>query len=195
MPNIRQNTVAFAIGAVLAFILLFDTGFHGPQPQKTPVERALSVDALRTKPEADILYVYSLYDPGDGDIPENWELTEALLIDGDRKNKFVIFNHEEHKKLSGDEESCRRCHHMDDPRGGTAFCHECHRDMFLVTEFIDTEGQSGKAPPYKDAMHTLCVGCHKEMDPPIARCGGCHQGVDVSIPPEREAFALVAQGH
>jgi len=193
MPNIRQNSVALAIGAVLGAILLFDVGLYGPRPEKTPVERALSIDALRTKPEDEILYVYSPYDPEKGDIPEGWELTEALLIDGDRKNKYVIFNHEEHKNLSGSEQSCRMCHHMDEPSGKTAFCHECHRDMFLPTEIVDKAGQVVYAPPYREAMHSLCIECHEEMDPPIARCGGCHQGVDVSVPPEREAFALIAE--
>jgi hypothetical protein len=56
--------------------------------------------------------------------------------------------------------------------------------------FIKTpeEERNGMAPGYMDAMHSLCVECHKEkqiekaaLAPDLARCGACHQGMETSM--------------
>ncbi len=197
MPYVRQYSILFIVGAALGLTLLLDDIVYGLKPEKTPVTGARRVEALRAKSEGETLYAYTIYDHAEGRVPENAEITDVLLIDGDRKNRFVLFNHEEHKTLGGGEKSCAICHHMDKPLGKIAFCHECHKDMFLPTEIPDAgsfeeEGKTRIAPSYMEAMHTLCINCHAGVDPPTARCGACHQGSDVSLPISRETFALIA---
>jgi hypothetical protein len=193
MPNAIPFAVIFVVGATIGFAFMFNDVIYGLSPEKTPVEVVRRVEAVRTFSDRETLYDYDLYDPSKGEIPDNAELVQALLLDGDRKNKFVIFNHDEHKSLSGGEKSCGLCHHMEEPLSKTDFCHECHSDMFLPTEFENEDGQVMLAPGYMEAMHGRCVSCHADMDPPTARCNACHQGVDISLPGEREVFALVSR--
>jgi Ni/Fe-hydrogenase subunit HybB-like protein len=193
MPMAPRYAIIFVVGAAIGFAFMFNDVVRGLSPEKTAAKAARRVEAIRTPSDGDTLYAYDLYDPEKGSLPENAELVDALLLDGDRKNKFVIFNHEEHKTLGGGEKSCVLCHHEEEPLSRTDFCHECHRDMFLSTEFRDINGQVRLAPGYMDAMHERCVSCHADMDPPTARCNACHQGVDVSIPKKREVFALVSR--
>jgi len=192
MPNAPRHAILFVVGAAVSFAFMFNDVVHGLAPEKTSVQAARRVEAIRTKSNGDTLYAYDLYDPDREGGTEEGELVGALLLDGDRKNKYVIFNHEEHKILGGGEKSCSLCHHKEEPLSKTGFCHECHRDMFLPTEFQEADGRVRLAPGYMEAMHGRCITCHKDMDPPTARCNACHQGVDVTIPEKREVFALVA---
>jgi hypothetical protein len=192
MPNAGRYAILFIVGTAIGFWLMFDDVVHGLGPEKTPVQVVRRIEAVRTKADGETIYAHDLYDQSGEEVPANAELVNALLLDGDRKNKYVIFNHEEHKYMSGGEKSCGLCHHKEEPLSKTGFCHECHSDMFLSTEFRDSEGQVRLAPPYMEAMHGRCITCHADMDPPTARCNACHQGVDASIPARREVFALVA---
>lgn len=193
MPNAPRYAIVFVVGAAVAFALMLDEVVHGISPEKTPVDVVRKVEAIRFPSNQETRYAYDLYDPEIKDIPAEAELVDALLLDGDRKNKFVIFNHEEHKGLSGGEKSCGLCHHKEAALSKTDFCHECHADMFLETEIRDANGKTMIAPPYMEAMHGRCITCHADMDPPTARCNACHQGVDASIPEQRDVFSLAAR--
>ncbi len=90
---------------------------------------------------------------------------EFIFIDNVAKlMPGVPFPHRVHQGLVN--QNCRVCHHMDDVTDlSPTACSECHGAM---------EG----VPSFKDAMHTRCQGCHKEMaaqgKPAPVKCTGCH---------------------
>jgi len=238
LASARLYSLIFVVGAALGFALMPADAFSGITPEKTPVKGARRVDVLETKTENSPLYTYAVFEEGKHENPRDGERVEMLLIDGDRKNQFVLFDHEEHKKQNNGEESCGLCHHMNKPLDKATSCFECHRDMFLSTDIFDHElhkeklaekggcvvchkdpsapkdrqtatpcdechktmrmpnsfvktekkDQTGIAPGYMTAMHTLCIECHKqkeqekaELAPNLARCAACHQGMDDSM--------------
>jgi len=171
----------FLIGASLSFALLPESALQGAVPQTTAVHQPRGL--------------------------------RPVIIDGNRADGAVLFNHDKHIREQGANESCVKCHHMVKPMDEATSCAECHRDMFLKTLIFDHafhekrhEGNKGcekchkrnepKSPQttkvctechkameakgsritiqtkgpdrlkftvgYKDAMHGLCVSCHKE---------------------------------
>ena len=72
------------------------------------------------------------------------------------KTGVVTFDHAKHQ---ADTPDCNVCHHTD----GFEKCDSCH-----------AKKKDGNKPKYKDAMHTNCKGCHKEMKKGPTKCKGCH---------------------
>lgn len=101
-------------------------------------------------------------------------IADALLIDGNRADMVVLFDHEMHKEKNGDDESCILCHHLRKPLDKYTPCADCHKDMQLETYIFDhtfhqtkLEGNDG------------CIKCHTNpMLPKIAEniteCKSCH---------------------
>jgi Ni/Fe-hydrogenase subunit HybB-like protein len=187
LANAKLYSLLFIIAAALGFALMpnFATGVT---PQKTAVEHARRVDALRSKTDDSPLYVYALYDPEQHSNPEDGEVAEMLLIDGDRNDKFVLFDHATHEKNNGGTESCGMCHHMNKPLDKATSCYECHRDMFLPTDTFDHEFHREKMRDQGG-----CVKCHKDPAEPKNRltataCAECHKNMRVS-----DSFIKVAE--
>ncbi len=175
LANARQYSLIFIIAAALGFALMPNYLASGVTPEKTPVEGARLVDGLQEKSDSEPLYAYALFDPEKHSNPENGEKTDMLLIDGDRTNKFVLFNHAKHQKDNGDKESCGLCHHMNKPLDKATSCSECHRDMFLTTDTFDHEFHKAKL-----ADKGGCVECHRNPADPKTReaatpCNDCHK--------------------
>jgi hypothetical protein len=137
------------------------------------------VDGLRNKTAGDPLYAYAVFERGKHKNPRDGEQVEMLLIDGDRKNKFVLFDHEEHKRENGGEESCVMCHHMNKPLDKATSCFECHRDMFLPADTFDHEYHNEKLEESGG-----CIECHKDPTAPknrqtVTPCDECHKTMRV----------------
>ena len=96
---------------------------------------------------------------------------DILRIDGNRNGKYVDFDHEAHKAITGsDGTGCRTCHHLSRPHDGPSLCCQCHRDMEKVTSVFDHN--------YHAKIHpkNSCRECHtgnKEQE--IKPCGICHE--------------------
>ncbi len=179
LANAKVYSYLFIIGAALGFAMLPGDVVTGLTPEKTPVEGARRVEALVKKPSEQPLYVFALYDPRTDNNPEDGNLAEMLLIDGDRNNKFVFFNHEEHEERNGGKESCGTCHHMNKPFDRGTSCNECHRDMFLMTDTFDHEFHREKLEDKGG-----CVNCHRDPAQPKTRetataCNECHKNMRV----------------
>ncbi len=96
------------------------------------------------------------------------------------------FGHQWHSSPRGGNIACVQCH--EDGRERTAAsakkCDNCHRD--LLPDGARIKHERNIAPSYVDAMHRLCVDCHKEKaltlegKGDLARCARCHE----TVPPE-----------
>jgi Ni/Fe-hydrogenase subunit HybB-like protein len=179
--SLSVHLIFFLIGASFSFALLPQEAVHGALPKTTPVARPRGLS--------------------------------PMIIDGNRSDLVVLFNHDRHIRDQGGKESCIKCHHMLKPMDEATSCAECHRDMFLKTFIFDHERHQKKhggnkgckkchkrddfksaatakactechttmvpqgsrvtirtkgvdrlkfAPGYADAMHGLCISCHKE---------------------------------
>ena len=77
--------------------------------------------------------------------------------------------------------SCSACHEAGKPRTGESAmaCTACHgRDMGLTHE--ETAAFKPLAHGYVNALHGLCIRCHKEqesavMGAPLSECRTCHR--------------------
>lgn len=175
LASARQYSLIFIIGAALAFALMPAEAFDGLAPETTPVKGARRVEGLRKKSDGDPLYAYTMFEQGKHKNPRDGEQIDMLLIDGDRKDKFVLFDHEEHEKQNGEKESCVLCHHMNKPLDKATSCFECHRDMFLTTDTFDHEYHREKLESSGG-----CIACHKDPAQPKNRqtatpCDDCHK--------------------
>ncbi len=176
--NAKLYSILFIIAVALAFALMPNFK-DGVTPEKTAVSKARRVDGFRSKSGSSPLYLYALYEPGKYENPGDGEVEEMLLIDGDRNDKFVLFDHKTHEKDNGGEQSCNLCHHMNKPLDKATSCYECHRDMFLPTDTFNHELHREKL---KDRGG--CVECHKDPAQPKNRqtavaCSECHKNMRV----------------
>jgi Ni/Fe-hydrogenase subunit HybB-like protein len=92
-----------------------------------------------------------------------------------------VFNHTQHANGGYGDISCVECHPAGQVRGmATAVkCDKCHKDMLPVEAGMDSSNY--RAPSYVNAMHTLCVNCHKKKalaltdKQNLGLCSTCHR--------------------
>jgi len=113
-----------------------------------------------------------------GALPEKTPVTRPrglspMIIDGDRTNRAVIFDHNKHIRENGKAESCVKCHHMQKPMDQATSCSECHRDMFLKTQIFNHLFHEEKLGGNRG-----CEKCHDIKYPNSAEnaktCEKCH---------------------
>ena len=115
------------------------------------------------------------------------------------------FEHMYHVDKLGGNDGCIQCHTDSTSaktRDTAVACSECHADMVVPGSrvAVPASGLSGFAPGYMDAMHGLCIGCHKEekaaqpesFDASFDRCDGCHGIMDGSALESMGPYASVA---
>ncbi len=95
------------------------------------------------------------------------------------------FSHERHAAALGGNDGCVRCHAAGAARTreGSTPCETCHgRDARLGTGTAPAATRpAGVAVGYRDAMHGLCVACHRQEDvrrsdgAGRSRCAFCHR--------------------
>ncbi len=202
--SLKRYSLMFIAGAVAAFSLLPPDAIYGAKPVKNPVERARAA--------------------------------EPMIIDGNRSDMPVVFDHAGHKVRTGGEKACSVCHHMNKPLDKNTPCADCHSDMFVSTNIfnhsfhqeklngnegcvkchtdpekpktgenitncnvchkqmradlsyvkVSPETKKNFAAGYKDAMHGLCISCHKEKKeevnkPGLSECSACHKDLPVDV--------------
>lgn len=95
------------------------------------------------------------------------------------------FKHDWHASPSGGNITCNECHPTGQERltATAQKCDVCHKDLYPVQAAFSVEQYN--ALSYTDAMHSLCVDCHrnKELEfvekKDLDRCANCHE----STPP------------
>jgi Ni/Fe-hydrogenase subunit HybB-like protein len=104
-----------------------------------------------------------------------WECHEYMY------SKSSVFNHDWHSSGTGVNISCEQCHPQDRQRSASTAkqCNECHSD--LVAPGSNINFKQNMTVSYTDAMHNLCVDCHKQKaieladKPNLAECATCHK--------------------
>ena len=115
--------------------------------------------------------------------------TSCAACHRDMYDSTQVFEHDVHvTALDGDEQNsgCGECHRDDAPvksfETATA-CSSCHRDPATADPIIPAAQERWRpAPGYTEAMHGLCVECHKrevqrhpDQHPAgLAECRTCH---------------------
>ncbi len=224
----RFYSISFIFAVAFSFLFLSDENIFGTSPEKTAVLKPRMVEIAKTAAPDGSGESYSIWRSG-----ESGKRTTALMIDGNRDGRYVLFDHEVHSGRNnrpGGE--CALCHHMNKPYDKASGCYECHRDMYLSEEIFDhalhseklggndhcsdchtdsslpkvrknttaciechkgmyrensriviaPAGRQTNACAYKDAMHSLCIGCHDSMGEDEAKkrarlteCTNCHR--------------------
>ncbi len=99
---------------------------------------------------------------------------------GDMYRPSDMFRHEWHASPSGGRLACAECHRKNEARSAATAkpCEACHKDLRRAGAVIAVKGHL--APSYTEAMHGLCIGCHRRVakekaKPDVARCAHCHK--------------------
>ena len=92
-----------------------------------------------------------------------------------------LFDHIAHQERHGGEGSCAECHDPEHPgRENAKACIACHEDNMVGLKAHTLEGFDHRAIGYKQAMHGVCITCHRlnEKDPAkadsLGNCQFCH---------------------
>ncbi len=233
----RRYSLLASGTACLAGGILISQTLWGLEPLRTPVSapRAVEGAAMARADGPGHLFTFAGLEGTKATASEPMRLT---MLDGNRNGRLVLFPHDEHTEELGGEASCALCHHQNKPFDENTSCHECHSDMYEVSDTFahayhadklggndgcvkchtsssgaktretavacaechedmlvsgsrvasPEGGMRGLAPGYMDALHKLCIDCHKEKktENPTAyskaytRCDGCHGGMDGS---------------
>jgi Ni/Fe-hydrogenase subunit HybB-like protein len=192
---IAITTAALAVGA------LPEDAVFGPQPVRMPVSPARRVDAfeVKLKEGPGRRYLLPGFEPAT-EMPANAERTavEVMLINGNRDERMVPFNHASHVEELGGDTSCVQCHHQNIPFDLDTSCHECHRDMYETTDTFDHAYHIQKV-----GGNAGCVQCH--ADEPARKnrqtakaCQACHEDMIVKgsrIPVPEQGVTGFAPGY
>ena len=104
---------------------------------------------------------------------EEREYTNCRICHRDMALPTLFFDIEAHSKLAKFD--------LSDRKQDAGTCLGCHRENLLGLEDYELTGFRYRAPGFKQAMHGLCLTCHRleEEDPsdPLSRgnCLGCHR--------------------
>lgn len=105
--------------------------------------------------------------------------SDVMVIDGNRNDKGVRFDHKMHLDVVEGEDNCAFCHHMVKPGAHATGCSQCHRDEHMPVSIFDhrlhqdllSQGPGCKtchedSSRPKDLAHSKpCLDCHDSMIP------------------------------
>ena len=176
----RQYSLIFILAIAFGFMILPEKAIFGSRPDNQPVENARLTIALSTSISDKIFKKLSLFNTVTDTMPTGAATEEALLIDGNRDERAVLFDHKGHQKRLGNLQSCGQCHHMNKPLDEATPCYQCHRDMYRKTDIFSHAYHQEKlggnkgcqichadpALPKSRATTTPCLKCHQKMRSP-----------------------------
>jgi len=103
----------------------------------------------------------------------------------------VIFDHDAHRSYIAKKEnlrgmyasnkSCTKCHPKNSPKSAknAINCLECHKQNMFLNAEENEDINLLKANPFREAMHSTCIDCHREVmksegKDMLDNCGTCH---------------------
>ncbi|MBS1262737.1 MAG: putative Ni/Fe-hydrogenase 2 b-type cytochrome subunit [Calditrichaeota bacterium] len=184
----RVYSLAFVLAAAVGFGLLSGERMYsgGVQPEPARKSRGadwLVIDGNKDGYAVDFTHAIHMerYDcarchhmqlPGDAQ-------TVCVECHSDQYSPTDAFRHQWHASPDGAAISCSSCHPIGEVKSANsaASCDRCHDDLVPRGSAIPVDDHL--APSYVDAMHRLCIDCHKaeakELDyPELPRCAHCH---------------------
>jgi len=201
----RRYSLIAVVTAALTVALLPADAVFGPQPESNPVSPARTVDAFEVAIEGKPgrQYVLPGFPAPEGVLAGSKRAgVKVMLINGNRDGRMVPFNHAGHVEHLGEEKSCLQCHHQNIPFDQNTSCHQCHRDMYEMTDTFDhalhvceVGGNRGCAQCHADepARKTrqtakACQACHAEMAVKGSRIPMPEQGLTGLAPSYMDAM-------
>ncbi len=197
----RRYSLIVVVTAALTVGLLPADAVFGPQPESNPVSPARTVDAVTIELGGNPGRLYVL--PGYPDAtaaPAGAQRTavKLMLLNGNRDDRLVPFNHADHVEQFGGDESCGQCHHQNIPFDQNTSCSQCHRDMYEPTDTFDHAFHMGKL-----GGNQGCTQCHADEPERKTRstakaCQICHTQMIVQgsrIPVSEQGLTGFASGY
>ena len=175
----RRYSLALIVGASLAAAVLPQHIWKNQELIHTPVRAPMILNGSLTNDPSSLpapSYQISLHPPGQtsGEV----DVTQLLIIDGNRNGRLVAFPHQLLRDKLGGEDSCVLCHHQSMPFDQNTSCYRCHRDMYLTTDLFKhsshiawLDGNSGCSKCHTDETKSKtrdtakqCTACHQDME-------------------------------
>ena len=174
LADSRLYSAAFVFASGLIVLCVPGDALYGAQPVKTPTENARVVEVQRVENggAAETTYLFPVAQENDG----SPDLADMLLIDGNRNDDYVLFDHSRHiHNMKQKNVGCTSCHHMNTPQNKGTGCYKCHGDMYMPRSIFDHVGHVASLGENKS-----CEGCHYDPSLPKVRknttpCEKCHQ--------------------
>ena len=168
----RVYSLAFIGAAAVSFGCLSTDAVFGVTPVATATSGPRRIQVVKGGDGSRTPFVVApRYSEAGGPAGE----TMALMIDGNRNGRYVLFDHEAHlNRPNGKQQSCAQCHHMNKPLDSATSCFECHQDQYLPVDLFDHRYHE-----HTSGGNAGCVECHASAAAPRVRastpeCKSCH---------------------
>ena len=195
--GMKRNSLWFVIGASVSFFFLSFGSLDSQGLHRTPAEPARGSETLQIDANRDGYSVVfdherhtqSLGEDGScaichhANLPEDRQ-TPCAECHRDVYLATSIFDHLKHQAWLGENQSCIQCHpagenKMDSSAVPCTNCHQETQTLAVDSSPIRLGERQHIACSHTDAMHGLCVTCHKEIAERIEKprhglCGTCH---------------------
>ena len=184
-------SLLFIVAAAITAGMLPESVYSGITPEENPVHSVRLVSAEKIHDDQTPYAQLRLENSTDSSVstdPETVMAIMAMLIDSDRNDRYVVFDHDGHaeraEEATLENNGCAQCHHRNRPFDNATPCSACHRDAFVPSNI------------FQHALHVdktggdnSCQQCHtdtirpKNIDNSTA-CNTCHTDWEQSENPE-----------
>jgi Ni/Fe-hydrogenase subunit HybB-like protein len=177
-------SLIFIIAAAATAGLLPGSVYSGVTPEKNPANpvRLISAEKILDDP---MPYAQLRLENSTVSLnPTGRETIMAMLIDADRNDRYVVFDHDGHAKRAEETDDCAQCHHMNRPFDRATPCSACHKDAFVPFNIFSHDLHVKKV-----GGEESCIQCHTDASRPrnvdnSIDCTTCHTTWDSSGDPE-----------
>ena len=205
--NRTKFSFAFIIAFGLTFALISGGEIHSSGFEKSPVTKARGADTLLIDGNRDgynVVFAHANHqklgftcgychhiNKPDDKATGCYECHDDMYLTGD------AFRHDWHSSSSGANLDCFKCHNKSVSKGmnfkfsnkkATRICKDCHNNIIPADSRIK-KLSTYKTLSYTDAMHSLCIKCHKDRlksdtilfksKPNLAQCSNCHKNFGI----------------
>jgi len=191
-----RYSAAFTVAAAISFCLIPFEAVAGKGMVPVPAQKARGGKVLTIDGNRDsiaVTFKHELHVKRNGDdascvlchhanIPKD-ENTDCYECHRDMYAPVSIFDHDLHSKLKGGNSGCTECHPPRKPKSEKTVkeCAECHneKELPIQAKGATVKAEGDLAVSYTDAMHGLCITCHREKAGQIGKpnhgdCATCH---------------------
>lgn len=174
LGSFQLYSLIFVLAAAVSLGFAPKDAVFGVTPGPTPVENPRRVQVTRAHAEEPVENTFMISNNG---ADPGGALATVLMLDANRNDRYVLFDHEQHQSRNGGEESCAICHHMNKPFDRGTGCYECHSDMYTTVDVFDHDLHMRLL-----GGNDHCSECHTDnrllkVRENTKRCLKCHQAM------------------